>query len=661
MNRSIRDDLDENQREVVEHIAGPMAVLAGAGTGKTRAITHRIAHAVLTGQQHPHNIMALTFTHRAAGEMRSRLRDLGVGQVAARTFHSAALRQLQYFWPNAVGGYVPEIRESKFPMVSQAAADLAMDTDAVLIRDLAAEIEWAKVSLIAPEEYAARAREENRPEVGGYSYTQIADLMERYEDVKSERAVIDFDDVLLVMIGIMRDRPDIAAQIRAQYRHFVVDEYQDVSPVQHRLLKLWLGASQDICVVGDVCQTIYSFAGAKADYLEGFTREFPRARTVKLSRDYRSTPQIVQLANSVIAENNSAAAVRLTSQLPAGVPVSYHCYPDDAAEAREIAQRIRAAHEAGTPLSDVAILYRTNAQSQEYAHALAQAGISYTVKDTTRFFDRSEVKAAMVALRATARGEYSGTLPECVSGILYSLGWRPQPPQEYGAARERWDALEALSRLAESLWAQRRASVAQFVAELEERAQMGNHPQTDAVTLASLHAAKGLEWAVVYLGGMSDGLMPISLADTAQAIAEERRLLYVGITRARQELHISYARSNPGRADRSVSPFLAEHWPHPQARSTQARQRAQTEAALWAASHPNDVELFTQLYQWRQVRAVELAKPEHTVLTEVTLRDLAARKPANLVELGQIKGIGSLKLAQFGVEILAVIADYQGS
>lgn len=648
------EHLDERQREVAANVNGPMAVLAGAGTGKTRAITYRIAYAVRSGQHDPRNILAVTFTAKAASEMRSRLRDLGVGNVQARTFHSASLSQLRYFWPNAIGGFVPEIRESKMPLVSQAAASLGMAVDRISVRDLAAEIEWSKVSLIAPDEYVKRAEAEGRPHVADYSHAEIASLIKAYEEVKAERAVIDFEDVIIILIGIMRDRPDIANRIRQQYKHFVVDEYQDVSPMQHRLLQLWLGDRRDLCVVGDVSQTIYSFTGASARYLEDFTKDYPRARTVKLNRDYRSTPQIVELANAMIEPIRSPASVELVSAMKSGRPVHFDEYADDADEAANVAGKILSLRESGMPLSEIAILYRINAQSVEFETALAQAGIAFEVKESERFFNRREVRDAMVALRAVARGPQHDDLPEMVEDTLRVMGWRPEAP-EAGAAKERWESLRAILKLAQDVWDKRKASISEFVAELEERAELGNEPTTNAVTLSSLHAAKGLEWSAVFLVGMSEGLMPISHAKTSDDLAEERRLLYVGITRAREDLFLSYATGNRGRANRKLSRFLDEHWPVPESRTTRSRRRSRDAKNNWAKDNPNDVPLFEELRTWRLEKSQATGKPAHVILHDVTLREIAEKKPRDLAELGRVRGIGTRKLTDYGLEILTIV------
>src|SRR5690625_159371 len=360
-------DLDEDQRRLATSLTGPVCVLAGAGTGKTRAITYRIAHGVRAGVYSPTSVLAVTFTARAAGEMRSRRRDLGVAGLQARTFHAAALRQLGYFWPTAIGGGMPRIIEHKAALVAEAAARLGLGVDRTTIRDLSGEIEWAKVTLVAPEDYAEAAQAAGREEVAGHDHTTLARLLSVYEDAKTERGVIDFADVLLLTMGVLTDRPEIAAEVRSQYRHFVVDEYQDVSPLQQRLLDLWLGERRELCVVGDVSQTIYSFTGATPTYLTEFSRRFPEATVVRLVRDYRSTPQVVRLANDLLARagaDRSSAAVELVSQRPSGPAVRYEAYDDDVAEAAGVAARMAALESAGVERSEIAVLYRTNGQAE---------------------------------------------------------------------------------------------------------------------------------------------------------------------------------------------------------------------------------------------------------------------------------------------------------
>lgn len=646
-------DLDARQREVATAVHGPVCVRAGAGTGKTRAITYRIAYAVKTGAHDPQHILAVTFTARAAGEMRSRLQDLGVGQVQARTFHSAALRQLRYFWPQVIGGPVPEIKEMKRGLVSQAAAQLGMETDPVTIRDLQSEVEWAKVSLIAASNYTKRAAESNRDPVGDYSYQEVAQLISAYEEVKSDRGVIDFEDVILILIGILVQRPDILREVRAQYRHFVVDEYQDVSPMQHRLLQLWLGDRRDLCVVGDVAQTIYSFVGAKANYLVDFAKEFSGAKEVALVDDYRSTESIVQLANEIVA-GDLPGAVQLQAVHAGGYPITFDSYADDTTEASEIAGKILTLRDRGEKLSDMAILYRTRAQSAEFENALTQAGIPFIVQGGERFFARREVKEAMVALRTLARSRPAGELPELVDGVLYTMGWRQNPPAVHGAARNRWDSWETIRALAAELWENRRATASDFIAELETRAEHQYEPTQEAVTLSTLHAAKGLEWRTVFLAGMSEGLMPISLA-RGEALAEEKRLLYVGVTRAAARLFVSYAKGNARRGERKVSRFLVDLWPKEESRATASRRRSRAKAREFFTEYPEAVPLFEELKEWRAEKAEQLGKPAYTVLHDVTLQEIAMHRPQDLAQLGQIRGVGSHKLTNYGLDILAIV------
>ncbi|GAA4416477.1 ATP-dependent DNA helicase UvrD2 [Georgenia halophila] len=658
------DALDEDQRAVAERLTGPLCVLAGAGTGKTRAITYRIANGVRSGTYNPQTVLAVTFTARAAGEMRSRLRDLGVGGVQARTFHAAALRQLSYFWPSVIGGGVPRIAEHKASLVGEASGRLGLGADRTAIRDLSSEVEWAKVSLITAEDYVSRAARAGREAVGGHDHATIARLLSVYEDVKNERGVIDFEDVLLLLIGILLERDDVAAQVRGQYRHFVVDEYQDVSPLQQRLLELWLGDRRELCVVGDVSQTIYSFTGATPRFLTDFPRRYNDAPVVRLVRDYRSTPQVVDLANNVLTRAGrfrDSGAVELVAQRPSSAAVRYETYDDDLAEARGVAERIAALEKDGVPLSEIAVLYRTNGQSEALEQALADAGVGYLVRGGERFFSRREVKEAIAMLRAAVRSSAGQPVTEAVRDVLASVGWSVTPPAARGAARERWESLNSLVNLADDLHVTRDAGMAELVAELNERATAQHAPTVDGVTLATLHAAKGLEWDAVFLVGVSEGLLPISLADGDQAIAEERRLLYVGITRAREHLQLSYARARTvgGRASRKRSRFLDGIWPDDGAagrrggmsRRGAARQRAET----FLEENPADVELYERLRSWRGEVAKAISKPAYTVLHDTTLQAIATAKPKDLRQLAVLRGIGATKLDAYGGQVLAVV------
>ncbi|GAA3640381.1 ATP-dependent DNA helicase UvrD2 [Streptomyces chitinivorans] len=694
---AVLEGLDPEQREVATALHGPVCVLAGAGTGKTRAITHRIAYGVRAGVLPPASVLAVTFTNRAAGEMRGRLRQLGAGGVQARTFHSAALRQLQFFWPKAIGGDLPRLLERKVQLVAEAAARCRIRLDRNELRDVTGEIEWAKVTQSVPEDYPAAVAKSSRE--APRDPAEISRIYGLYEQLKRERSVIDFEDVLLLMVGILQERPDIADTVRRQYQHFVVDEYQDVSPLQQRLLELWLGDRESICVVGDASQTIYSFTGATPDHLLDFRTRHPGATVVKLVRDYRSTPQVVHLANGLLAQARGRAAdhrLELVSQREAGPDPVYTEYPDEPAEAEGVARRIRELMDAGVPASEVAVLYRVNAQSEVYEQALADAGVPYQLRGAERFFERPEVREAGVALRGAARAGDNDPLladavdlPSQVRAVLGGTGWTPQPPAGSGAVRDRWESLAALVRLAEDFARARpQATLADLVAELDERANAQHAPTVEGVTLASLHSAKGLEWDAVFLVGLTDGTLPISYAKTDEQIEEERRLLYVGVTRARRHLSLSWAlsRSPGGRGGRRPGRFLAGLRPGSSSdggraggaggvergggRSRRRRGpvrcrvcgRTLTDAGeiklMRCEGCPSDLdeELYERLREWRSAQARQLGQPAYCVFTDKTLMAIAEALPDNETELARIPGVGGRKLQRFGADVLALCA-----
>ena len=553
--------LDPEQREVTLAARGPVCVLAGAGTGKTRAITYRIAYAALSGTVDPAHVLALTFTVRAAGELRGRLRQLGTGQVRASTFHAAALRQLNYFWPRVVGGRPPQLIGSKAGLVREAAkrARVRLDGSPGALADAAAEIEWAKAIQVRPDGYARAAAAAGRS--AGAGADNLAAVYAAYEDLRRERHLIDFESVLELTAAILIDSRAAADQVRDTFRHFVVDEYQDVNPLQKLLLDAWLGARDDLCVVGDPNQVIYSFTGATSSYLTGFTAEFPGATVVRLVRDYRSTPQVVAVANQLIK-----SAAPLAAQRPPGPRPVLTEYPDDSEEAAGLANRVRALLAAGVPAREIAILVRVNADTERFELALAEAGLPYVIRGAERFYERPVIRQALVLLRGAARGETVGesgdSLPDSVRHVLTGIGLTPRPPSALrggAATRENWESLAAIAQLADEMHAARpEATLADFSAELAQRADLGHAPAVDGVTLASMHAAKGLEWDAVLLPGLVEGLMPIVHARTAEAVEEERRLLYVAVTRAREHLYLSWspARAAGGRGGRQRSRFL---------------------------------------------------------------------------------------------------------
>jgi DNA helicase-2/ATP-dependent DNA helicase PcrA len=546
--------LDEQQRVAAEALLGPVCLLAGAGTGKTRAITHRIAYGVASGVYPPSRVMALTFTARAAGELRTRLRALGAGGVSARTFHASALSQLNFFWPQVIGGTMPRLIDSKARLLAHAADSVRLKVDTAALRDLAAEIEWRKVSKLSIEQYAAA----RRPVPGNLTVEKVADLQQAYENLKDDRRQLDFEDVLLAAAGMVEAEPRVQQQVREQYRFFVVDEYQDVSPLQHDLLELWLGPRNDVCVVGDASQTIYSFAGASPDYLLGFGTEHTDAVVIRLEQNYRSTQPIIDSANSLMRGRPGALSLHsATPDVPASVPrVSIHT--NDSQEARAVATAIAAEIEAGAKPENIAVLYRMNVQSAAIEAALGDAGVPSRLQGGTRFFDQREIKEALMLLRgATVTTAAAEPLFKTVSDVLRSIGWTQEAPETRGAVRDRWESLNALMTLAEE--APDGTSLKEFVADLFDRQQGQHEPTLSAVTLATLHSAKGLEWDSVYLVGLSEGLVPISYAKTPAAIEEERRLLYVGVTRARKSLALSWAAESPHRGgQRQASRFLSD-------------------------------------------------------------------------------------------------------
>ncbi|WP_300267173.1 ATP-dependent helicase [Microbacterium sp.] len=547
---SALDALDERQREAASVLRGPVAVLAGAGTGKTRVITHRIAHGVDTGAYTPNRVMAVTFTAKAAGELRGRLRELGVEGVSAKTFHAAALAQLNFFWPTLTGSPAPAIVDNKVRLLGQAAEQLRLRLDTPTLRDIASQIEWRKVSMLSIDQYAALGRS-----VGRVSAEQLVELQRVFETVKDERHQLDFEDVLLACAGMLETEPRVATAVHEQYRHFTVDEFQDVSPLQNRLLELWLGDRRDICVVGDASQTIYSFAGAEQRYLLEFGRTYPDATIVRLETNYRSQPPILAAANALMrgrpgALELVAARESLTAETP-----RLNAYDTESDEAAGIAAAIRTRIAAGAAPSDIAVLYRAHAQSGAIQQALGEAGIASSVLGGKRFFDMPEVRQAVLALRGASVAPTERDFLANVQKVLREIGLTDEAPTAGGAQRDGWEARRAILRLAEE--APAGTTLRTFSESLMARAKDQHEPTMQTVTLSTLHAAKGLEWAHVHVAGWAEGALPISYATGFDAIDEERRLAYVGITRAARTLSLSWSRA-AGRGERQPSRFLAE-------------------------------------------------------------------------------------------------------
>jgi DNA helicase II / ATP-dependent DNA helicase PcrA len=676
---AVLEGLDPEQRQVAEALRGPVRVLAGAGTGKTRAITHRIAHGVAAGVYQPTEVLAVTFTTRAAGEMRGRLRRLGTEGVQARTFHSAALRQLRYFWPHVHGTELPTLTESKLGMLATAASRQRVRPDQAQLRDIASEVEWAKVSNVGPDDYARLALRTGRS-VNGIDAETVGRVFGSYEEVKRSQSRMDMEDVLLFTAGLLADDERVAAQVRRQYKWFVVDEFQDVSPLQSALLDLWLGGRDEICVVGDPAQTIYSFAGADASYLREFPAKYPRTTSIDLVRNYRSSPEVIAAANHLLAGTPSAG-VRLVAQSPTGPAVSYQSYSDEVAEAESVAAAVVRLRDTGTPPGEVAVLFRINAQSEAYEEALAARGIPYVVRGAARFFDRAEVREAVTRLRGAARSGTGadgdapdGGLVESVRAVLSVMGWTPEAPAARGQTRDRWESLQALVDQAAELAATGVTDLGHFVDDLDRRASEQHAPVAGGVTLATLHAAKGLEWDAVFVVGVCEGTLPITYAESPTAVEEERRLLYVGLTRARRTLAVSWAwaRNPGGRAARHPSRFLDPLLPAAaQSRPATAKSRKvvscrecgrplatgaekkRGRCADCPASY--DEELFEQLRSWRSGQAAEESVPAYVVFTDATLQLIAEHKPRSADALLRINGIGKAKLERYGDAVLALV------
>jgi DNA helicase-2/ATP-dependent DNA helicase PcrA len=532
--------LDPDQRAVALATRGPVCVIAGAGTGKTRAITHRIAYAAAIGTMDPQKVLALTFTAKAAGEMRARLRSLGVPQVAARTIHSAALKQLLYFWPSVFGGRTPDLITTKTGFITEAINraglnDAIRTTNRELMRDIASEIEWAKVSQVAPSDYIDEiSKRMQKPRV---LPEQMVQIYTAYESVKKQELAIDFEDVLLLCAAMLEQEPEVRERVQDQYRYFTVDEYQDISPIQQRLINAWLGKRNDICVVGDPAQTIYSFAGATPVFLNSFTQRFPDAEVIRLSTGYRSTPEITFAANALL--RHGAMGQELVAQNDHGSQPSVTGYSDEAAEVTGVLSEITELLDSGTAPHEIAILARTNSQLKSVERAMLKVNLPYQVRSTERFFDRREVRDFLSEVRKAS------VIPAEGQGWIDELRTLAQPY----LTGETIDGIAALLHLARELDADDNfnpKTLRGYLREVEDRVQQNNPPTMPVVTLATLHAAKGLEWERVFLIGASDGQLPV----TDASIDEERRLFYVGITRAKADLHISY-RKNP-------SPFLRE-------------------------------------------------------------------------------------------------------
>jgi DNA helicase-2/ATP-dependent DNA helicase PcrA len=535
--------LDIEQRAVALASRGPVCVIAGAGTGKTRAITHRIAYAAAIGTMDPHKTLALTFTARAAGEMRARLRSLGVPAVAARTIHAAALKQLTFFWPQVFGGRTPDLITTKSSFLTEAIKRAQLQgelsiTSRDLLRDIATEIEWAKVSQIAPSDYLAESLKRTvKPRINP---EQLAKVYTAYESVKHQERAIDFEDVLLLTTAMIEQEREVRERVQDQYRFFTVDEYQDVSPLQQRLLNAWLGSRQELCVVGDPAQTIYSFAGATPVFLNSFANRFPEAEVIRLTTGYRSTPEIIYTANSILRKGSMGN--ELVAVNDHGTKPTITAYNDEPAEIAGIIRDITALILEGVAPQEIAVLARTNNQLNGLEKAMNSANLPNQVRNTERFFERKEVRDFLRLVRNAS------VIPTQGVQWLDELRTLAQPFLTGGSI----DGIAALLHLARELDADSSftpKNLRTYLREVEDLVSQNNPPTMPVTTLATLHAAKGLEWERVFLMGASEGVLPLENNSTTgdqASIDEERRLFYVGITRAKADLRLSY-RGKPSR------------------------------------------------------------------------------------------------------------------
>lgn len=518
--KAILDSLDEDQAAAASSLRGPVCIVAGPGSGKTRTITHRIAYGVATGVFNPDLVLALTYTNRAASEIRSRLRQLGTQNVAVRTFHSAALSQLQYFWPQLTGSASPKLLTNKRGLIAEVAGLIGLRLSEAQIAEVVAEIEFLKYSLTDLPQYFSIGR---LPSF--LSQEQFSDLTARYQEQKLQRRLMDWEDTLLLTTGLLRNEPRLLSHFQQQYRFFTVDEYQDISPLQEGLLRTWLGERSELCVVGDPRQTIYSFAGATSEFLLDFANRHPEAAVFELNRNYRSASEIVNAANRILPDSPLESDRVLKGE------VSKRQFASAQLEAKQVSGEI-AGSLARQRASDVAILARTNQQLNLFEEELASLGIKTQVRGQGRFFRQPLVAQASSAIRALSVTQLQEPLFIEVSKILSALGWSSQPRPDEG-----WEALNWFFQVLDELG---EPSLAEYIRELDERERSGHEPTKDAVTLATVHGTKGLEWKTVYLVGANRGLFPISHAVAEKAIAEEKRLFYVAITRAKDALNISF-------------------------------------------------------------------------------------------------------------------------
>jgi DNA helicase II / ATP-dependent DNA helicase PcrA len=615
--------LNAEQWRAVEAVRGPVCVLAGAGSGKTTTITRRIANQVATGAFRPDEILAVTFTDKAAGEMRGRLAALGATGVAARTFHAAALGQLHAFGSAPPGAVLP----SKAIVLTNVARLLPRPFRFRPVRDLATEIEWAKNRRLTPDTYRASLGE-HRPPVPADVMTTV---FREYERRKAQLRRLDFEDLLELAVRMLDDDASARDAFRSRFRAFTVDEYQDVNVLQQALLERWLGDRDEVCVVGDDHQSIYGFTGATPRYLLEMPKRFPHAAVVRLETNYRSTPQVLGLANRLAPRlGGTEKALRAVHDAGPEPVVEAFDGPD---ETRFVVERIRALHDAdGVPYAEIAVLYRTNARSEAYEQAFTDAGIPFQVREGG-FLTRQAARR----LRSRLARSSSTAVAASVREVASREGLLRAPPKTLGEQElVRQADLARLVELAQGFDDGER-TVADFFRELDAR--FGPDARDRGVQLLTYHRAKGLEFAAVFLPRLEDKELPGRQARTPEEVAEERRLLYVGITRAKRFLFLT--RSSGAKP----SPFLAEL-------GIRAERRRPEPIGVEIVETP----VTAALRRWRRERAQADGVPAFVVLHDRTLAALAREPPTTRAELASVPGIGPAKLDRYGDDLLAALA-----
>jgi DNA helicase-2/ATP-dependent DNA helicase PcrA len=626
--------LNTEQRRAVASVRGPLCILAGAGTGKTTTITRRIAAQVSEDVFAPGSILAVTFTDKAASEMRRRLSDLGAAGVRARTFHAAALAQLHHLRRDPLGQVLP----SKTPALRRIGNSLPKPYRFRPAADLASEIERAKNRRVAAADYLDSLADHTPP--------IPADLMSgvyrRYERGKRERGLVDFEDLIEMAISMFEDDPVALERFQERYRTFTVDEYQDVNLLQQSLLDVWLGSRDEICVVGDDYQSIYAFTGAGPHYLLDMARRYPNATVVRLETNYRSTPQVLDVANR-LAPMLGGASKQLRPSRPAGPPPVLQglARPED--EVRFVVDAVRRLHDSErVRYEDMAILYRINSRSEAYEAALSSARIPFSVRG-------GALLARQAARRMITRLERSSAagVAASVRALAERDGWIEAPPEGLGEREMTRQAdLAYLVRLAEEL-DDPAATGRDFVATL--RARFDPEGDGEGVNLLTYHRAKGLEFEVVFLPGLVEGELPFRRVTAPEGLAEERRLFYVGVTRARRHLFITW--STIGSVPSSfLEPLVAPG--AGQDRPAGGRLHAERHARL----DPPDDGAVAALKEWRLQRARRDGVPPFVVLHDRTVDEIARRRPRTAADLVGISGIGPTKLGRYGAEILEVLS-----